>query len=46
MTRVVNAHMEKALRKISVEYGYDPRDFSCSASAAPGLFMPAPWRER
>ncbi len=27
ITRVVNAHMEKALRKISVEYGYDPRDF-------------------
>lgn len=28
ITRVVNAHMEKALRKISVEYGYDPRDFA------------------
>jgi N-methylhydantoinase A len=27
ITRVVNAHMERALRKISVEYGYDPRDF-------------------
>ncbi|MFL6414085.1 MAG: hydantoinase/oxoprolinase family protein, partial [Bryobacteraceae bacterium] len=27
ITRVVNAQMEKALRKISVEYGYDPRDF-------------------
>ena len=27
ITRVVNAHMEKALRKISVEYGYDPREF-------------------
>jgi N-methylhydantoinase A len=25
--RVVDAHMEKALRKISVEQGYDPREF-------------------
>jgi len=25
--RVVDAHMEKALRKISVEQGHDPRDF-------------------
>ena len=27
ITQVVNAHMERALRKISVEYGYDPREF-------------------
>jgi len=26
--RLVNAHMEKALRTISVEYGYDPREFA------------------
>lgn len=25
--RVANSHMEKALRRISVEQGYDPRDF-------------------
>jgi N-methylhydantoinase A len=28
ITRVADAHMEKALRKISVEYGYDPREFA------------------
>lgn len=27
MVRVVDAHMEKALRAISVEQGYDPREF-------------------
>ncbi len=27
IVRVVDAHMEKALRRISVEQGYDPRDF-------------------
>jgi N-methylhydantoinase A len=27
IVRVVDAHMEKALRKISVEQGYDPREF-------------------
>ena len=27
IVRLVNAHMEKALRKISVESGYDPREF-------------------
>jgi len=25
--RLVNSHMEKALRRISIEQGYDPRDF-------------------
>ena len=28
IVRVVDAHMEKALRKISVEQGYDPREFA------------------
>ena len=28
IVRVVDAHMEKALRKISVEQGYDPREFT------------------
>ena len=27
IVRIANSHMEKALRKISVEQGYDPRDF-------------------
>ncbi len=27
IVRVVNAHMEKALRKISIEGGYDPREY-------------------
>ncbi len=27
IVRVANSHMEKALRRISVEKGYDPRDF-------------------
>ncbi|NOX63069.1 MAG: hydantoinase/oxoprolinase family protein [Chloroflexi bacterium] len=36
--RVVNAHMERALRVISVERGYDPRDFTLvSFGGAGGL---------
>ena len=27
IVRIANSHMEKALRRISVEQGYDPRDF-------------------
>lgn len=38
VVRVVNAHMERALRVISIERGYDPRDFTLvSFGGAGGL---------
>jgi len=34
--RVVNAHMERALRVVSIERGYDPRDFALVAFGGAG----------
>lgn len=36
IVRVVNANMEKAIRVVSVEKGYDPRDFSLVAFGGAG----------
>ena len=36
MVRVVNANMEKAIRVVSVERGYDPRDFTLVAFGGAG----------
>jgi N-methylhydantoinase A len=36
IVRVANSHMEKALRRISVEQGYDPRDFVLIAFGGAG----------
>ncbi len=36
VVRVVNAHMEKAVRVVSVERGYDPRDFALVAFGGAG----------
>ena len=34
--RVVNANMERALRVVSIERGYDPRDFALVAFGGAG----------
>jgi N-methylhydantoinase A len=36
IVRVANAHMEGALRRVSVERGYDPRDFALAAFGGAG----------
>src|SRR5207245_4286678 len=36
VVRVVNANMEKALRVVSIERGYDPRDFTLVAFGGAG----------
>ena len=50
VVRVVNANMERALRVVSIERGYDPRDFALVAfGGAGGLHacgLPKRWRFR
>jgi N-methylhydantoinase A/oxoprolinase/acetone carboxylase beta subunit len=36
VVRVVNANMERALRVVSIERGYDPRDFALVAFGGAG----------
>jgi len=46
IVRVVNANMEKAIRVVSIEKGFDTRDFSLVAFVAPGRCTHANWRRR
>ena len=41
--RVVNANMERAIRAISLERGYDPRSFTLVPFGGPGRCMAATW---